>query len=117
MMFCDADRQLLHHIARRIEEMAINTTNLSAAAARLEADNATLISLVQQLLAANPDAGVQATLDTITTGLGSSATAAEAAIAAAGPTGATGAPTGATGASGVTGASTGPTGVTGATGA
>jgi hypothetical protein len=117
MMFTDADRHLLHHIARRIEEMAINTTNLSAAAARLEADNATLISLVQTLLATNPDAGVQATLDAITQGLNTSAVSTEAELAAAGPTGATGAPTGATGASGVTGASTGPTGVTGATGA
>jgi hypothetical protein len=110
MMFTEADRDLLHHIARRIEEMAITVTNLSAAAARLEADNASLITMVQTLLASNPDATVQAQLDAITLGLNTSAVAAEAALGT-GPTGVTGT-TGATGT-----ASTGPTGVSGATGA
>jgi hypothetical protein len=100
--------QVLGIINERITVMALNLVNLQAAAAQLEADNATLIGLVQQLLAANPDSGVQAQLDAITAGLTASDTSVAAEIAALSPTGATG-PSGATG-------STGATGVSGATG-
>ena len=58
--------QMLDNINKRTLVMALNLSNIQAAAAQLEADNATLIGLVQQLLAANPDSGVQAQLDAIT---------------------------------------------------
>jgi hypothetical protein len=95
--------QMLDTINERTTAMSLNLANLQAAAAQLEADNATLIGLVQQLLAANPDSGVQAQLDAITAGLTASDTSVAAEIAALSPTGATG-PSGSTGTTGVSGA-------------
>jgi len=101
--------EMLDNLETRIKDMALNLTNLTAAATKIVADNTTLIGLVQQLLAANPDSAVQAQLDAITTGLSTGDAAVLAEIAVLSATG----PTGSTGTTGTTGT----TGVSGATGA
>lgn len=123
MMFTKADREVLLYIAHQVREinervthMALNFANLSAAVAKLQADNATLIGLCTNLLASQPDPTAQAQLDAITGNVTAIDTAQLAEIAAVqaaaqaptGPTG--GATTGATG-DGSTGAA--PTGATG----
>lgn len=122
--FTRADRELLLYIAHKVREinernthMALDFSKLSAGVAKLQADNATLIGLVEGLLANAPDPTAQATLDAITgsvTDVDSAQLAEIAKVQAASQAGPTGGASGATGTDGSTGATGGDTGPTGA---
>src|ERR1035441_3741912 len=118
----------LDRIDKRTEHMALDLTNLTTQVNRLETDNTALVALVNQLLASNPDAGVQAQLDAITAGAMTASvsdevvlaaqqaalTASQLAAAKVDPSGVGTQYAGATGAATVAGV-TGGTGLTGAT--
>lgn len=87
-------------LLERTKQMALDLSGIKASSARLIADNQTLITLLNQALANNPDPTLQAQVDAIATAENAQALADE--VAAVGPTGATG-PSGTTGAAGATG--------------
>jgi outer membrane murein-binding lipoprotein Lpp len=92
----DTLEELVRALIQKVDTMAIDTTKIAAAVNRLVSD-------VQAFIAANPgaaDAGVQASLDALTTTLTAESLVVEA--ASVGPSGATGV-TGTTGVSGTTG--------------
>src|ERR1035441_8014131 len=71
----------LDRIDKRTIKMALDLTALTTQVNRLEADNTALVALANQLLAANPDAGVQAQLNAITAGATAAAVADEVVLA------------------------------------
>lgn len=116
------DREILIELLYRMDTTMTDFTKLQAGIVQLQADNATLISIANRLLAGQANPQDQAVVDALANSVNGIDAADLAAIAAAtpGPTGATG-PVGATGVTAATGpdgtpGQTGPDGSTGATG-